>query len=456
MPGVAAGLGTRFLPWFRQGMRFSSGSLALLGALLFLIPSPVDGQQTPQTINIVERVVAVVGDSMISMTQLDESLLAMEARGWTRPTGAVELLEARLELLGQLINQQLIIQEAAKDTLLEVSEEELEDRVQQQIEGQVRQFGTLGALQRALAGQDMTMAVYREQQQNLILRQLLQERYFAKRGQSEAGIVVTEEEARTYFEENQNLIPERPTTIRFENIQLQPEPSDAAKAEALAEADSVLGLLGDGAEFAELAERFSGGPTASSGGELGWIRQDGSMVEEFEEVAFGIPPGVPSIPVETQFGYHLIMVERVRGGERRVRHILFPPEITASDVEANDARAESFTDRLRAGDTMADLGQEADTIDLPLEAIAQTSQALAGAMQDAQAGDVVGPVRVDDPQGQNTWIVGRVLGTTPGGRGEFSDFQDMIVERLRSEGLTESVIEELRSQAHIDIRIGGG
>ena len=102
------------------------------------------------------------------------------------------------------------------------------------------------------------------------------------------------------------------------------------------------------------------------------------------------------------------------------------------------------------------LGQEADTIDLSLETIAQTSQELAGAMQDAQAGDVVGPVRVDDPRGESAWIVGRVLGTTPAGRGEFSDFQDMIVERLRSEGLTESVIEELRSQAYIDIRIGGG
>ena len=69
---------------------------------------------------------------------------------------------------------------------------------------------------------------------------------------------------------------------------------------------------------------------------------------------------------------------------------------------------------------------------------------------------MVGPVGVDDPRGENSWILGRVLGTTPGGRGEFSDFQDMIVERLRSEGLTESVIEELRSQAYIDIRIGGG
>ena len=436
-------------------MSFSSGSLALLGALLFLIPSPVDGQQTPQTINLVERVVAVVGDSMISMTELDEFLLQMEARGWIRPTGAVELLEASLEVLDQLINQQLILQEAAKDSLLEVSEEELEDRVQQQIDGQVRQFGTLGRLQQVLAEQSMTMAVYREQQKNLIRSQLLRERYFAKRGQSEAGIVVTEEEARTYYNENQDLIPDRPTMILFETSQIQPEPSDAAKAEALAEADSVLGLLGNGGEFAELARRFSDDSSASEGGELGWRRQD-DFVKEFADIAFEIPPGVVSPPVETQFGYHLILVERLRRGERRVRHILFQPEITASDVEANDARAESFADRLRAGETMADLGQVADTVDLPLESIAQTSQALATAMQNAQAGDVVGPVRVADPQSENYWILARVLATTTGGRGEFSDFQDMIVERLRSEGLTESVIESLRSQAYIDIRIGGG
>ena len=392
---------------------------------------------------------------MISMTELDEFLLQMEARGWTRPTGAVELLEASLEVLDQLINQQLILQEAAKDSLLEVSEEELEDRVQQQIDGQVRQFGTLGRLQQVLAEQSMTMAGYREQQKNLIRRQLLQERYFAKRGQSEAGIVITEEEARTYFNENPDLIPDRPTTILFESIQLPPEPSDAAKAEALAEADSVLGLLGNGEEFTELARRFSDDSSASEGGDLGWHRQD-DFVEEFSDKAFEMPPGVVSPPVETQFGYHLILVERVRRGERRVRHILFQPEITASDVEANDVRAESFADRLRAGETTSDLGQEADTVDLPLDAIAQTSREFARGMQDAQVGDVVGPIRMNDPQSESSWILARVLGTTSGGSGEFSDFQDMIVERLRSERLTESVIESLRSQAYIDIRIGGG
>jgi peptidyl-prolyl cis-trans isomerase SurA len=301
----------------------------------------------------------------------------------------------------------------------------------------------------------MTLAVYREQQKNLIRRQLLQDRYFAKRGQSASTVVVTEEEARTYFDENQELIPERPASFRFESVQLLPEPTDAAKAEALAEADSVLALLADGGDFEELAARVSDGPTASVGGELGWIREDGSYVEEFEEMAFGMFAGAISPPVETQFGYHLIMVERIRGGERRVRHILFEPDITASDIEENDERAESFAARLNAGETMADLGLEPDTADVTLEVIAQSSPALARGMQDAEEGDVVGPVRIDDPRSQNGWHLARLLGITPAGPAEFSDFLDVIVERLQSEGLNESVVEGLRSRAYIEVRLGG-
>ena len=98
-------------------MKFSSESFALVAAVFFVIPSQVEGQLPTPSIDIVERVVAVIGDSMISMTELEQSLLGMEARGWARPTGPAELLEAKLELLEQMINQQLIIQEAAKDTL---------------------------------------------------------------------------------------------------------------------------------------------------------------------------------------------------------------------------------------------------------------------------------------------------------------------------------------------------
>lgn len=75
------------------------------------------------------------------------------------------------------------------------------------------------------------------------------------------------------------------------------------------EAREVIAALDEGADFAELAQERSTDPAAARGGELGTFRR-GSMVPPFEEAAFALEPGSYSAePVQTQFGYHVILVE---------------------------------------------------------------------------------------------------------------------------------------------------
>ena len=75
------------------------------------------------------------------------------------------------------------------------------------------------------------------------------------------------------------------------------------------DARKVIEELGQGAEFAELASERSTGPSASSGGDLGWFGRN-QMVPAFSDAAFGLGPGdVTTVPVKTQFGYHVILVE---------------------------------------------------------------------------------------------------------------------------------------------------
>ena len=263
---------------------------------------PISGQTNTQGDNVVKRVVALVGDSVILMTELDEYLMTLEAGGWARPDDPEELLTVKTQVLDQLVNQQLILLEAIKDTLLTVSDDELEERVQQEMDGQVRQFGTTKGFQDALTEQNMTVNQFREQRKNMIRRDLLQERYFAKTGNAGDDVIITEEDARSFFEENQAQLPQLPATILFENFILSPEANSTSKAEALAEAERLLQLAMNGEQtFAELATRFSDGPSAQNGGELGWIRHDGSMVPEFEEEAFKLSPGRISSPIETEF-----------------------------------------------------------------------------------------------------------------------------------------------------------
>ena len=331
---------------------------------------PASAQNPPGLTDVVEQVAAVVGDSVILMTEIDTYLLRMEAQGWTRPETTAELMSFKADVLDLLVNEQLVIQDAGRDSTLAVGEEELEERLQLEIDGQIRQFGTLSRLQEALAKQSMTMSVFRDQRRSAIKRQLLQERYMAKKGRDVRDIFIPEEELRTFFEENAEQLPQLPPTISFINLQLAPTPTEAAKAAALAEADSVLQLLRDGEQddFTELARQFSDGPSADDGGELGWVRRDGTFVEEFEEVAFMLAPGMVSVPTETDFGYHLILVERVRGGERRVRHILFQPEITEADIDVNLERAVDIRNRIRDGEDLGELASQleesVDTLDL--------------------------------------------------------------------------------------------
>ncbi len=83
-------------------------------------------------------------------------------------------------------------------------------------------------------------------------------------------------------------------------------PEDVEKAQV--EIRAVLAQVKAGGDFAELAKKYSQGPSSSMGGDLGWFAR-GSMVKSFEDVAFVLTPGTVSEPVRTRFGFHLIKNE---------------------------------------------------------------------------------------------------------------------------------------------------
>jgi peptidyl-prolyl cis-trans isomerase C len=80
------------------------------------------------------------------------------------------------------------------------------------------------------------------------------------------------------------------------------------------EAQAVIDELAEGADFAELAAELSVGPSGPNGGQLGWFTA-GMMVPEFEEAVFALEPGEVSEPVETQFGWHVILLSDTRAQE---------------------------------------------------------------------------------------------------------------------------------------------
>lgn len=77
------------------------------------------------------------------------------------------------------------------------------------------------------------------------------------------------------------------------------------------EAEELLLSLKNGADFSELAKTYSTGPSGAQGGNLGWFGQ-GAMVPTFENAVIKLKIDELSVPVQTQFGWHLIKLNDVR------------------------------------------------------------------------------------------------------------------------------------------------
>jgi peptidyl-prolyl cis-trans isomerase C len=93
------------------------------------------------------------------------------------------------------------------------------------------------------------------------------------------------------------------------------------------EAQALIAELGEGADFAELAQERSIGPSGPNGGQLGWFTA-GMMVPTFEEAVFALSVGEVSAPVETQFGWHVILLNDTRDQE--------PPALEEVRAELED------------------------------------------------------------------------------------------------------------------------
>jgi len=125
---------------------------------------------------------------------------------------------------------------------------------------------------------------------------------------------IVEQEISDFYELN----PERfkdPKQIKARHIlfKVSPNASKSEVGEAIERAIAVLKKARGGEDFAALARKYSQGPTASKGGDLGYITR-GQMPKPFEERAFSLKAGEISGPVRTQFGWHIIKVDHIKDG----------------------------------------------------------------------------------------------------------------------------------------------
>lgn len=434
---------------------------ALAGALL--LPTDARGQDPLELggdRTLVDRVAAVVGDSVILLTELEERFLQLQASGAQIPEDPGALEQIRRDLLETLVNEQLVIQAAARDTTLAVPPDRVNQVVEEELERRIQSFGSRTAFQEALTQAGMTTGSFRENLRRQARRRLLMEQYLARTRQQAAEVPVSESEMREFFESQRQGLQERPATVTFAQVVVRPEPTDSAENAARVEAQRVLEMVRSGEQdFETLARRFSEDPgTRQQGGDLGWFRR-GQMVPEFEDVAFALQDGQVSPVVETPFGFHIIRVERSRGPERKARHILIRPETTEEDVEAARELAGELQERIAGEEPLADLQARynpedtPDSMDIALDRLDQLPPGYGDVLRDAREGQVLGPVRWEGGANTVNFSVLKILEVREAGAFTFEDVRDQVESTLRQQKLQERMLEELRRGTYVEIRI---
>jgi len=278
----------------------------------------------------IDGVVAVVGDHVILDSDIDKVYLEMGANG--QSVNNVN----RCQLLGKLLEDKMYAHHAVQDSI-EVSEEEIQRIIDGNIEFLKENLGSMKKIleyYRKKSEIDFRAELYQLTKNNK-LSQGMQEKIIEE-------VEITPEEVRMFF----NAIPKDELPIfgvelEVSQIIIEPEIPQEEKQKVIDKLNELRNeVIQEGGSFFSKAVLYSEDPGSKSNGGFYKMTRKTPFVKEFKDVAFSLQEGEISKPFETEYGFHIIYLEKIKGQELELRHILLRPKVTEKAMK--DAREKAF------------------------------------------------------------------------------------------------------------------
>ncbi len=277
---------------------------------------------------IIDQVVAIVGDNIITMSDVENQYLQYLAQGYTQKK------QVKCQVLEEMLYQKLLLNQAKLDSV-EVTDSQIESELDRRIRYFTSQLGSQENLEKYYNKSILELkSEFRTLIRDMIMTQTME-------SQITKDIKVTPSEVKEYFKKiPKDSLPLINSELEIGQIIKQPPVNEKEKIAVKEKLNALRQRVLKGEDFKTLAILYSEDPgSASDGGELG-LHGRGEMYTEFEAVAFTLKKDSVSPIIESEAGYHIIQLIERKGEYVNVRHILLQPKVSIEDL----AKAKLFLD----------------------------------------------------------------------------------------------------------------
>ena len=273
----------------------------------------------------VDGVIATVGDYIVLDSDVDKMFLELSSQGQS-----VKDI-TRCQMLGKLLEEKLFAHQAVQDSII-VRDEEVKEKLNEQMAYMLEQLGS----------EEKVISYFKKSNIDELKAELFDIIKINKLGAEMQkkiidAVEITPEETRTFFKSiPENDLPTFGAEMEVAQIVVTPKISNEEKQRVISRLKEIKAEVIAGASFKTRAVIYSDDRGSASSGGFYKINRKTQFVKEFKDVAFSLGEGEISEPFETEYGYHIIMVEKIKGQEVELRHILMMPKV--SDQALKDAK----------------------------------------------------------------------------------------------------------------------
>lgn len=281
---------------------------------------------------VVDKIVAKVDDYIVLKSDVESTYLSYLSSGREMPSNP------RCEILRQLLIEKVMLAQAEIDSVM-ADPIRVEGELERRMSFFYEQYGGRDNMEEVLGKsvEDLKDELRDKVSEQLTVQQM--------RGEITNGVTVTPAQVRRFFNQiPKDSLPFFPAAYKVAQIIRYPEVSKDEKTRIKQKLVGIRDqILSGEASFAEMAKKHSDDVGSAANGGCYDFVQRGEFVPEYEATVFNLKPGQISMPVESEFGFHIIKLVERRGNRYKSCHILIKPEAT----EDGFRKTEHFLDSLR-------------------------------------------------------------------------------------------------------------